>query len=789
MSFIFKSSAAAVAFALAALPCTALADANPLNSFVPVVGLAPLALDWLEIDDERRVADGLPMRFAVPSEAMVTPGNDGLWDRTEDGWLRWRMRISSRGAPHINLGFEHWNMPDSGEMTIESIDGFEGAGPFTALDNQEHGELWIPVVQGDEIMVTITCSDADRLAVEQGIAITKINIGYRGFGAEKADGVNRSGSCNVDVVCPEGDPWFMEIPCAGLYSINGWLTCSGAMLNSTAQNQTPFYLTANHCGVTTGNDQSMVFYWNYENSYCRTPGSGDSGGNGNGNLNQSTAGGAILRASGSNSDFCLVELNNDPNPNYGVSFCGWDRRSITPQQGIGIHHPNLEEKRISFDLDPLSSDGSLWRVNDWDLGTTEPGSSGSPLFSQDHRIVGQLYGGTAACNNNGYDVYGKVSVSWNAGMSTWLDNAGTGEQYIETYGTASSNGACCFGTACIYGSESACDSVGGIYQGDAVQCADVDCGADPTGGCCIGTSCYVETEADCSGTYLGDGTNCSGDPCAAPTGGCCYSTGCSVQTEDDCSGTYLGDGTSCAGDPCGSSDPALLGLSWAIVGANLVDDSSDTWTVDVYAHLSDGCRLDAVAGDANQQKMVSTTSSFYQNPYGGPTSQDVNPLLFPTFPDLEYDSFVTIGLTNSDGNAMSDIGINWTNFENGGSVDSSDGSWYVTPDDAQGDAVSFSNESCEDSNGVLIARLTTRDLNSVIMIEALFQGKDAAGATWQSSSSMSISYDDCNVQCTGDFTGDGQTDVSDLLEVIAAWGSPYDVNDLLTVIGDWGCGP
>ncbi|MCH2162846.1 MAG: hypothetical protein MK085_13380, partial [Phycisphaerales bacterium] len=123
------------------------------------------------------------------------------------------------------------------------------------------------------------------------------------------------------------------------------------------------------------------------------------------------------------------------------------------------------------------------------------------------------------------------------------------------------------------------------------------------------------------------------------------------------------------------------------------------------------------------------------------------------------------------------------------SVDSSDGSWYVTPDDAQGEAVSFSNESCEDSNGVLIARLTTRDLDSVVMVEALFQGKDAAGVTWQSSASMSISYDDCNVQCDGDFTGDGQTNVGDLLEVIAGWGSPYDVNDLLTVIGDWGCGP
>jgi hypothetical protein len=31
-------------------------------------------------------------------------------------------------------------------------------------------------------------------------------------------------------------------------------------------------LTANHCGVTAANDQSVVIYWNYENGTCRTPG-------------------------------------------------------------------------------------------------------------------------------------------------------------------------------------------------------------------------------------------------------------------------------------------------------------------------------------------------------------------------------------------------------------------------------------------------------------------------------------------------------------------------------------
>ncbi|MDG2423940.1 MAG: hypothetical protein P8M22_08170, partial [Phycisphaerales bacterium] len=142
----------------------------------------------------------------------------------------------------------------------------------------------------------------------------------------------------------------------------------------------------------------------------------------------------------------------------------------------------------------------------------------------------------------------------------------------------------------------------------------------------------------------------------------------------------------------------------------------------------------------------------------------------------------------SDDNNLSDIGIDFTNFQNGGAIDSSDGSWFCTPDDSQGDAGDFQNESCESGNGVLVARLTVRDLSASVYFEALFQGKDASGSTWQTGGSMSIVYDDCNGSfCDGDFNQDGVVDVSDLLNVIANWGNPYDVADLLLVIADWGC--
>jgi hypothetical protein len=66
---------------------------------------------------------------------------------------------------------------------------------------------------------------------------------------------------------------------------------------------------------------------------------------------------------------------------------------------------------------------------------TEPGSSGSPLYSQAGRFIGQLHGGPSSCGATGdnlSDYYGRFSVSWAGGgtnatrLSNWLDAGGTG---------------------------------------------------------------------------------------------------------------------------------------------------------------------------------------------------------------------------------------------------------------------------------------------------------------------------------------------------------------------------
>jgi hypothetical protein len=81
-----------------------------------------------------------------------------------------------------------------------------------------------------------------------------------------------------------------------------------------------------------------------------------------------------------------------------------DNTGATPQSAVGIHHPSGDIKKISFENQPLISTtfgscppNSHWGVTDWDLGVTEGGSSGSPLYDQNHLIIGQLHGGASAC--------------------------------------------------------------------------------------------------------------------------------------------------------------------------------------------------------------------------------------------------------------------------------------------------------------------------------------------------------------------------------------------------------
>jgi len=418
-------------------------DLLPLE-LIAVRDLPPINHPALEKEDRERKELGLPGRFALPFDVDVSPWTDGTWETLEPGLLLWRYRVRSVGASNLNLGFDVYHLTPGASLHLHSADGVHVVRAFTAADNESHGELWTPVVASDDLVVELRVPEKELADLR--LHLKRIGQGYRPFGGRPSAQL-LSGSCNVDVICAEGDDWRLEIPSVGVISTGGSTFCTGFMVTNVREDLKPFFMTANHCGISSTNAASLVVYWNYENSTCRVPGSAASGGPGDGSLAQFNTG-SIFRASSSFSDMTLVELDDDPDPAWELSWAGWDATGADASMAIAIHHPNTDEKRISFEYQPTTTttylqnaipgNGSHVRIEDWDLGTTEPGSSGSPLFNQDHHVIGQLHGGFASCTSQTSDWYGKFSESWiGAGtpstrLSNWLDPDATGTLIMDT---------------------------------------------------------------------------------------------------------------------------------------------------------------------------------------------------------------------------------------------------------------------------------------------------------------------------------------------------------------------
>lgn len=396
--------------------------------------------DALLNEELNRREPGVAPRFAVNLPVDINPDKDGTWDFSSADFAVWRIRIFSEGAKSLNLGFTRYLMPHGGSLILYSPDGNMVMGPFTPSDNEEHEQLWTPVLKGDELVIEVKLPKENKEQLR--LQLSYVNHDFLGF----ADLL--SGSCNLDVLCGGADGWAIVdeyqdiIQSVAVIGLGGGTFCTGFLINNTRQDCAPLFMTAFHCGITQNNAPSLVTYWNFQNSTCRQPGSPQSGAPGNGTLNDFNTG-ANFRAGYSASDFTLVELDDPVSETANAFFAGWDATGDSPGDSvICIHHPSTDEKRISFSFQETyisdyfgyspNPNGNHVAIPHWDIGTTEGGSSGSPLFDKNKRVVGQLHGGGAACGNTDSDFFGWLHISWEGGgtpntrLKDWLDpdNAG-----------------------------------------------------------------------------------------------------------------------------------------------------------------------------------------------------------------------------------------------------------------------------------------------------------------------------------------------------------------------------
>lgn len=410
--------------------------------------------------EQLRTADGL-IRFADPRDVDLTPWNSGALTQLQNGRVAWSLRISAPNALNINLG-TRFHLPPSATMWLIDEHGDAAIEPLTAADNRPHGEHWTPPIPGASLELYVEMEEAEFDAFADGFAVTRISRGFLGWlgnhpgrgqdDVDQFDAVQLS--CNVDVACPQADEWRVQVDSVVAYAANGFLTCSGAVVNNTAEDRTPYVLTAWHClnGGAGVNFNSIVVAFNYQNSTCRPPGSGASGGPGDDSFSQQTRSGAIFRMSHNESDTLLFELQDPIPESFGAEYVGWSRSPALPGPGVGIHHPGVEEKRISVENGNPQND--VWTlgisgqptIRGWsmqfDEGVLEGGSSGSPYFDAAGRVRGVAsgVGGGFNCTGNQIQVYGGVDDGWDGGgtpstrLRDWLDPVGANPVSIDALG-------------------------------------------------------------------------------------------------------------------------------------------------------------------------------------------------------------------------------------------------------------------------------------------------------------------------------------------------------------------
>jgi hypothetical protein len=120
--------------------------------------------------------------------------------------------------------------------------------------------------------------------------------------------------------------------------------------------------------------------------------------------------------------------------------------------------------------------------------------------------------------------------------------------------------------------------LGGTYSGDGTVCGPTSCPS--SGACCLDGQCTLTCESICqvnSGTFLGVGSVCTGDPCNPSNGACCRGSTCAVGTAATCTGAntlFAGAGTVCNAFGGNTTTPCCL-ADYNHVGGVTVQDIFD----------------------------------------------------------------------------------------------------------------------------------------------------------------------------------------------------------------------
>jgi hypothetical protein len=381
----------------------------------------------------RRVAHVIPLNLGLD--------NAGTWETLPDGGKLWRLRISSRGAVFMSFKFSDFELPAGAELHFVSVHRNYHDGAYTKRHNRPARRFGSPMIPGDSAVIELYLPPGSGNA---SLQLESVSHGYRNVmgmesiatrgGAFSTSGTASSAaaaaapggpfSCQRDIACPEGAP-YQDVKRAAAEGYDGAYICSGQLINNTRQDNRYLYLTASHCEWWI-DPPTMAYYWNYENSGCGTN---------DAPLTFSTGSTDLFHDA--EADIDLLELDGtDLESTYDFYFTGWSRSPAAPTMGAIISFPSDKPKQIAIENDPIidcapggCANGwgpNFWRVEGYDVGVPEGGSSGGGLLDENNLLVGVLTGGVGTnCRNFEWDEYAKIHPQW-ANLQPFLDPDATG---------------------------------------------------------------------------------------------------------------------------------------------------------------------------------------------------------------------------------------------------------------------------------------------------------------------------------------------------------------------------
>lgn len=427
--------------------------------------------DPMEIEAEmelNRISHLKPLRFALERIVNLSPETHGSW--SQDGDQRvWRVHVLSPGARSLGLVFSNYDLKQGVKLFVYDPARHQVKGAFTSGNNKASGILPVGHIPGEELVIEMQVPaglDSYGSLELETLSHAFLNTGFQSSLADCPAGTfDCSQACEIDVNCTEGDDWWKVKPSVVRIFTTTYY-CTGVLVNNTAYDGTPYVLTAQHCITDQVDADRTVFLFNYESAECFGE---------NGPLNMSLESAELL-SRGDSIDFSLVKLEHTPPEAYGVYYAGWDRSTVFQTATATIHHPFGDVKKISIDEDvpsiPLTQSDvpysgledyhyySYWWIKRWDVGSTEGGSSGGPLFNQSRRVIGTLSGGIAACGDSiGYnsetdrviyntavnrdDYFTQFGMAWDHeeakgnALKPWLDPVNSGVESLAGYSPTS----------------------------------------------------------------------------------------------------------------------------------------------------------------------------------------------------------------------------------------------------------------------------------------------------------------------------------------------------------------